>query len=339
VGGVWYLRDLVTHGSPFWPILSGPWGDPVPRTISVVDTTFLDRLGPTLDRLGDDYLNRFGGGLVLLAGGALALAATPRDRRLRWASIATVLGVLLWARSPVTGVPFQLGLDEATFSTTRYLLPVLATAALALALAASHTGPAAIAARLTLAATAVVNLVQTFDRGFPEAPSALTPLAGAAAGALAGAGAGWAIRRIAGGRRRPPPLLAAAAAGLAAAAIAAPLALPADGFLERHARTRPVLTEAITQWLAADPGYANGTDGVATSPAFIGPLAGDQLDHPLSTLTPRDGCATIRARARHSWIVVYAGVVRGASPAQVSRCLAPAKPAFDGGGFLAYRPG
>jgi hypothetical protein len=338
VGGLWYLRDLVTHGSPFWPIVSTPWGDPVPPSISVVDTTFLGRLGPTLDRLGDDYLNRFGGGIVLLAGGALAFLAAPRDRRLRWASIATVLGFLLWARSPVTGVPEPNWLDEAIFSTTRYLLPVLAAAATALALAASHRGPAAIAARITLAAAAGVNLVQTFDLGFPDAPSALTPLAGAIAGAIGALLLGVAVRRAAGGRRRPGPLLAAAAGALGAAALAATLAIPAAGFLARHGDTRPVLTETITRWLATDPRYMAGESGVATSPAFLGPLAGDELGHDLSALAGRDSCATIRARSQHSWVIVYGGPVRGATPAQVARCLAPARPAFDNGAFAAYPP-
>jgi hypothetical protein len=339
VGGVWYLRDLVTHGSPFWPIVAAPWGDPVPPSISIVDTTFLDRLGPTLDRLGQDYLDRFGGGIVLLAGGALAALTAPRDRRVRWASIAAVLGFLLWARSPVTGVPEPNWLDEAIFSTTRYLLPVLAAAALALALAASRSGPGAIAARLVLAATAVVNLVQTFELGFPDAPAALTPLSGAVAGALAAVVVGAVARRAAGGWRRPGPLLAPAAAALAAAGLAAALAIPADGFLARHGSTLPVLTETITRWLAADPGYRSGDDGVATSPAFIGPLAGDRLDHDLSALAGRDSCATIRQRARDSWIVVYAGPVRGATPAQVTRCLGGARPAFDNGAFAAYPPG
>ena len=340
VGGVWYLRDLVTRGSPFWPIIAAPWGDAVPPSISVVDTTFLGRLGPTLDRLGDDYLHRFAGGIVLLAGGALAALAAPRERRLRWASITVLLSFLLWARSPVTGVPEPSWLDEAIFSTTRYLLPVLAAAALALALAAEQPRRlGSIPARLVLLATAVVNLAQTFDLGFPKAPAATTVLAGAAAGAVAALGLGL----LTAGRLRPPRLrlkgpLAPIAIGLLAALPAAALAIPASGFLERHGETGPVLTETITRWLAADPGYRAHPDGVATSPAFIGPLAGDRLDHRLSALAGRDSCATIAARARNSWVIAYGGPVRGATPAQVSRCLGGAKPAFDNGAFAAYRP-
>ncbi len=201
VGGVWYLRDLVTHGSPFWPILAAPWGDAVPHSISIVDTTFLGRLGPTLDRLGDDYLHRFGGGIVLLAGGAASALAAPRDRKVRWASITVVLSFLIWARSPVTGVPGPNWLDEAIFSTTRYLLPVLAAAALALGLAANQgRAPGAVAARVVLLATAIVNVAQTVDLGFPKAPSVTTMLLGAIAGAVAAVLLGL----VSGGRLRVP---------------------------------------------------------------------------------------------------------------------------------------
>jgi hypothetical protein len=337
VGGVWYLRDLVTRGSPFWPIIAAPWGDPVPASISVVDTTFLGRLGPTLDRLGHDYLHRFGGGIVLLAGGALAWLLAPRLRRVRWASIVVIAGFLLWARNPVTGVPVTPLLDEAIFSTTRYLLPVLAAAAVALSLAGSSgRGFAAIAARLVLVAAAVVNLVQTFDLGYPKAPSPLTPLLGAALGALAAL-----ALVLASGRVHPPRLRARMRGPVAALALtiaAALLAIPASGFLERHGDTRPVLTETITRWLAADAAYRAHPDGVATSPAFIGPLAGDRLDHDLSALTGRASCAVIAARNRRSWVIVYGGPVRGATPARVNRCLGGARPAFDNGAFRAYAP-
>src|SRR3954452_9081404 len=171
VGGVWYLRDLVTHGSPFWPIVSTPWGDPIPKSIAIVDTTFLDRLGPTIDRIGHEYVHRFGGGILLLAGGIGAVGLAFRDRRVRWASLFVALGFLLWARAPVTGVPDETRLAGVIFSPTRYLLPVLPGAPVALALAASRgRGIGARAAQLVLAAVTVVNLVQTFDLGFPLAP-------------------------------------------------------------------------------------------------------------------------------------------------------------------------
>jgi hypothetical protein len=340
VGGVWYLRDLVTRGSPFWPIVAAPWGDPIPHSIAIVDTTFLDRLGPTLDRIGNDYLNRFGGGIVLLTGGMLAVAAAFRDRRVRWASLFVALGFLLWARAPVTGVPDETRLDSVIFSTTRYLLPVLAGAAVALALAASGRGVGALAARLVLAAVVVVNLVQTFDLGFPLAPSALTPLLGAVAGALVGLALGAAARaRLRPRRLRVRPALRPVAGGLVAAAVACALAIPAAGYLGRHGETDPVFTAGVTQWLAADPRYRSDLEsGVATSPAYIGPLAGDRLSHPLSALANDASCTEIAARARGSWLVIGSGPVRGAEPALVGRCLGGARPAFSGAGYSVYAP-
>jgi hypothetical protein len=340
VGGVWYLRDLVTHGSPFWPIVSAPWGDPVPKSIAIVDTTFLDRLGPTIDRIGHDYLHRFGGGILLLAGGVLAVAAAYRDRRVRWASLFVALGFLLWARAPVTGVPAETRLDGVIFSTTRYLLPVLAGAAVALALAASGRGLRARAAQVVLAAVAVVNLAQTFDLGFPLAPGVLTPLAGAAAGAAVAVVLGVVARgRLRPRRLRLRPSLRPAACALAAAALACALAIPAAGYVDRHADTHPVFTEAVTRWLAADARYRADEDtGVATSPAYIGPLAGDRLSHRLSALPNDAPCAEIAARARRSWLVIGTVAVRGAAPSRVGRCLGGARPAFAAAGYSAYPP-
>src|SRR6266536_5038126 len=95
VGGVWYLRNLFEHGSPFWPIVSTPWGDPVAASVKAVETSFLDRPGATIDVLGHSYLARFGGSLLLLAGGALAPLAAPR-RRVMLAAAAVVVGLLVW---------------------------------------------------------------------------------------------------------------------------------------------------------------------------------------------------------------------------------------------------
>src|SRR3954469_8515244 len=183
VGAVWYLRTLVTHGSPFWPIVAAPWGDPVPASVKLVHTSFLDRPRATVDLLGHSYLARFGGGLLLLACGAvLAPLLAPRRRVL--AAAAVVGGALIWSRSPVTGIPLSDPLTETVFSTTRYALPVVPAGCLALALAASDRGRLRVLALAALAAAAVVNLVQTFRLEFPIAPSALTPATGALAGAL-----------------------------------------------------------------------------------------------------------------------------------------------------------
>jgi hypothetical protein len=230
-------------------------------------------------------------------------------------------------------VSVETRFDGVIFSTLRYLLPVLAAAALALALAAEGRSRAAWAPVGVLVTATVLNVVQVLDLGFPLAPSAVTPLVGAVAGALLATALGFATST----RRLRLPRVAVPAAIVLAGCL---LAIPASGFLRRHAETHPVFTETISRWLAADTQYRSRDGaGVATSPAYIGPLAGDRLDHPLSSLASDASCATIVARARGSWLVVNAGAVRGAAPALVSRCLGGRRPAFSGGGYSAYRPG
>jgi hypothetical protein len=126
---------------------------------------------------------------------------------------------------------------------------------------------------------------------------------------------------------------------LAAAALACLLAIPAAGYVSRHAGTHPVFTAAVTGWLAADPRYrADEDSGVATSPAYIGPLAGDRLSHRLSELPNHASCAEIAGRAHHSWLVIGTVAVRGAAPSRVGRCLGGARPAFAAAGYSAYPP-
>jgi hypothetical protein len=337
-GGGWYLRNLVDHGSPFWPLVATPWGDPLPRSVTRVATSFLDRPRATVDLLGHAYLTRFGGGLALLVVGALAPLLT-RRRVVVLSSLAMGAGLLLWTRSPVTGVPSHDPLPETTFSTTRYLLPVLAAACLAPALAARAGPRRALAVALSLGAVMVVNLVQTFRLHFPVAPAPTTPLLGAVAGAVLAAAAGLLLaarrRRDGSAASARPHLRAGAlvAAGLAAGAL---LAVPASGFVERHGRTNSALVASVVRWMAAQPSFRDGSSPVATTPAFIGVLAGDRLRHRLEALPPRSGCAEAARRAPHEWLVIYGGPLGGVAPAAVRRCLPP--PAFDNGAFTVYRP-
>src|SRR3954453_5639150 len=120
IGGAWYLRNLVTHGSPFWPLVATPWGDPLPHSVQLVKTSFLDEPRATIDALHHAYLDRFGGALLVLAGALLATLAV-RRRRVVLAGLATLGGLLLWARAPVTGVgPGAAVPLETIFSATRY---------------------------------------------------------------------------------------------------------------------------------------------------------------------------------------------------------------------------
>jgi hypothetical protein len=331
VGGVWYLRNLFDHGSPFWPIVSTPWGDPVPASVDAVKTSFIDRPGATLDLLGHSYLSRFGGGLLLLAGGVAAPLLAPR-RRAVVAAAAVAAGLLLWARSPVTGISTTGTLPETVFSTTRYALPVVAAACAALALAATEARRFRVLAPLVLSAALVVNLVQTFRLGFPVAPSPLTPLAGAAAGAAVAVALAFVPRGVPRphGRARPPAI---AVIALAAGAL---LAIPAAGFMRRQGEARSALVAPVVQWLAANRAFRDGSSPVATTPAYIGVLAGDRLRHRLEALPRGHACAEAARRAPREWLVVYGGPLGGVAPATVRPCLPP--PAFDNGPITVFRP-
>ncbi len=77
VGGVWYLRNLIQHGSPLWPFAPGPFGDPAPRFLGLVDATFLQRPVDTLDgRVATTRAASAGPGCCCSAALA-ALAAAP----------------------------------------------------------------------------------------------------------------------------------------------------------------------------------------------------------------------------------------------------------------------
>jgi hypothetical protein len=336
VGVGWYLRNFVDHGSPFWPFVATPWGDPLPPSVEGAVTSFLDRPGETVDVLGEAYLRRFGGGLLVLAAGLLAPLIAPR-RRVIWASAAVVVGLILWAWSPITGVPAEgVALPETAFSTSRYLTPVIAAACVALALAAREGTRRAVAVALLLGAGAVVNLVQTFRLGFPVAPSPWTALLGAVVGAAVALAAGLMLRAPVASRRRLPGRARAAvviAAGIAGGAL---LALPATGFVKRHGEANSALVAPVVRWLSAQPSFRDGSSPVATTPAYIGVLAGDRLRHRLEAIPPRSSCAEAARRAPHEWLVIYGGPLGGVAPDAVRHCLPP--PAFDNGPMTVYRP-
>jgi hypothetical protein len=332
VGGGWYLRNLVDHGSPFWPIVATPWGDPVPASVNTVSTSFMSRPGATVDGLGTLYSHKFGGGWLLLLAGVLAPLAAPRRRVLAAAAVAAG-GFLVWTLSPVTGLPPDGTFPETIFSTTRYLLPVLAAAALALALGAAHAGRKRSRALVAVAvALAAVNAYALFHYyGFPSVPSARTPLAGAVAGAIVA---------FALGRLEPPRLarVPAPITVLVAVAAGALLAVPAAGFLRRHADTRAVPEWPIERHLASDAAFrATGTP-LAITPSYLGPLAGDRLRHRLTRIGAGESCSRIVERTGSEWLVVYGGGLGGQAVLDATRCLASRAPAFREGPNLIFKP-
>jgi hypothetical protein len=342
VGLFWYLRNLVQHGSPFWPFLTLPWGDPAPFAIEEAHISFLDRPGETLDRVGDLYLERFAGGVVLIAGALLAAIAVRRKEVLA-AAAATLLSVLLWLNAPQTGVSNNPGFDIGTADAVRYLLPGVAAATLALALAARAGATAGAAAAVLLALALVLGLLNTDELGFPGAPSPGTVLAGAAGGALAVLafalrgrrgpdGAGLVRER---GRARLPggPGLAVAATAAAAALAGALLSPLASGYLARH-------TEAglFDQGLVAFfDGRREDERPVSISGALHGLVAGDHLQRSIRMIPQREPCPAVRRRLRRGW-VVFSEVVRRRVQADVRRCPMDGPPAYRDHSYRVFAP-
>jgi hypothetical protein len=178
-----------------------------------------------------------------------------------------------------------------------------------------------------------VNLVQTLRLDFPVAPSPLTPLAGAVLGAAGAVAAGYLLRTA---RRTIAGRLAPAGWATVAAAAGALLAIPAGGFLARHAAGGAGDAARVEARLAADPEFRGGTNPVATTRAYIGPLAGDSLRHRLELIPSTESCAALARRAESEWVVVYGGPLGTKAPAGAKRCLPP--PVFDQSTIALYRP-
>jgi hypothetical protein len=333
-GGVWYLRNLFDHGSPLWPFIAAPWGDALPPAVQAANDSFLSRPRETLDAVGDLYLQRFLGGIVLLAG-AFVAPLLVRRRAVLIASLVAFGSFVLWVQAPFTGVPPTfIRIIEGTFSTTRYLMPGLAASVLALSLAAGAGGGRGVGARVAqvvLAAAGTINLVQAFRLGFPPMPSALTALAGAALGAVV-AGVEHYL-----GPRRPRlslgrwvrPALVAGALGVGAL-----LALPASGYVGRHVSTH-AFASGLSGWLNARP-----DDGrpVSSAPIVVGPLTGDRLRRPLRPIPLGAGCAEMRRRARDGYVVLYVSPPADPGILALARCLAPRAPDYADRQFKAWAP-
>jgi hypothetical protein len=328
IAGTWYLRNLIDHGTPFWPFFTNAWTDPPPPALTRIDKSFLERPVATLREFGgDEYLGRlFAGGALLLAGGLLA-ALWARSRAVLAASAATAVSFLLWANAPVTGVSDLRGTDGATISTLRYLLPTLAAAALAVALA-SRAGRSAQRAALAIFAVAIgLNLWQLFDLGFPAVPSPRMPLLAALGGAVVAAVASrlpWTPRL------RSPVLVACALAAGAALGLAGP------GMVDRHRRMD--LFDA--QLLRVFSGPADDGRPIAMAPMTVALLSGPELERRVDGIPRTESCARIRARARDGWVVVAdytADELFG--PTTVPGCVRGWRPRFTIPAYRIYGPG
>ncbi|MEA2370268.1 MAG: hypothetical protein QOH12_662 [Solirubrobacteraceae bacterium] len=342
VGGVWSLRDLIVHGSPFWPLEAAPWGTPVQASLVGLEPSFLSHPRGLIAAHGSDYLQTMAGGLVLLAGG-LAVPVLRRSRRAL--TVAGVAGVALvaWGAAPYTGID---GGDFAA-GATRYLLPAIAAATLALALSAGGAGRG-----LRLGVDAVLvgsigwSVFRTDKLGHQFVPGPGPLLLGLLCGLAVVALARLAVRATAAGSRsgsgRPAGGSAAGstpsarrlagrsaarsvlAAVVAAGACAVGLAVASDGYVARHASTGEIDGPVLKAGL---PGLGAGSAGIAAGPATVVMLRGDHLDHPLSLIGSGETCAGLRARLGRETVVLQGEPVTPVFT-RLSACLAGVKPEF-----------
>jgi hypothetical protein len=283
VGAVWPLRNLIDHGSPLWPFQSWPGGDPVPLAFSKIDDAFLDHPVAMLEGRVDDYLRVLGGGTLLLLA-ALVLPLVVRRRAPLAAGAVVAVALVAWMTAPYTGI---LRNTELAVGATRYLMPCLLAAAVAVALCARDNARSVVVGVLGVAAA--WSLVRTAGLGFPLTPALLTVAGPAAvAGAVALVLPAVAVRGL---------LVAVPVAGLIGLALAAP------GVVDRH--TRVELEDApLLQALSRDARFHGEGRAIAMAPGAVALASGAAVQHDLKTIPPGEPCDAVRARLRDGWIVV-----------------------------------
>jgi len=337
VGGFWYARNLVRHGSPLWPFVATSWGDPLPEIITPSGTNlphdwyskFLDRPWATVRYIAGDWANPFGGSVLLIFAGLLAPLAARRKAVMAAAGV-TAASLLTWMNAPFTGLPKNLH-GSGTFTTMRYLMPTVVAAALTLALAGRERGSGRLYALGGLTVCLGTTLWQLFGLGYPAAPSPLTLLAGGAAGAAVGGGLWLGVR---GREVSPRHLRLAAAPALVAAGLA--LAVGGSHFVDRYlvadapeARNYASASNALLRWFVARPDFADGERPIAFTVVTNAAFAGNRLQHRIDLIPPREGCGRTRGRARSAWVIVNRAW--GPSP-----CFKTLRPRWTGGEFTVY---
>ena len=335
VGGYWYLRNLVLHGSPLWPFVATPWGDPAPEVIApsgdVVEqvyTRFLDTPRLTIDFLLSDWAKPFAGGYLLIAGALLAPLAT-RGRAVIASALVTALSLLLWMNAPFTGIS-EGDAGSSALTTVRYLLPTFAVGALTLCLAARerpYGRPYSLAA-LTIALG--FTAWQLFDLGYPSAP----PVTIVVGGALAGAALAGLTRLVPG--RRDWPRVARLATVPAIVIAGLLLAMAASGFTQRfnaanvsEAGKLASAAPAMFEWFLSQPEWVDGDSPVAFSVVMNAALAGDRLQHRIDLVDALDTCREVDEHLRKGWVIVNRSWPN-------PPCYAGLTPRWKGGEFEVY---
>jgi hypothetical protein len=342
VGGFWYARNLVTHGSPLWPFTAAPWGTDKPVLIDAIDYRLVDRPRATLDGHFGDYVDQVGGGFVLLAAALLAPLAV-RRRQLWLMGAVTALGLALWTVAPVTGVGDVASLSGLPLTATRYLLPTLAVAAIAVALVGHDAGWRGGAAVVALAGAIGWSVAAESPFVYPRGPSVATLLLGAAAAVAAGFGLAALAGSARGAARAAPGWALGAVLAVAAAAALTPAA---NGYVERHAALRSTAYSDLVAWFADRPGFTGDDTPIRMAAARPAPLAGDRLKHPVDLIDRDASCAAVLVLRDSGWVILgdlrtepiggdRGGVFPDPGPAS---CLANVPPTARIGPYRVYSP-
>ena len=308
IGGVWYLRNLIDHGAPFWPLSTTPWGDPIPAIFRANNASLLGNFHATLHARTDAYWRVLAGGVILVPGAVLSvLWAT--GRAVRWGGVVVAATLLVWAASPYTGISSS---TQLAVGATRYLLPCLLAAAVAMALAARGRGDrgggaggrrgagggaggvrAAVAEALSaviLLGAVGVNMWRDQALGFPNAPTLRLVLLSAAAGAGMAVAATALVRvwRVGDALAR----WGSKAVAVTAAALAlTTLLVPVNGYLSAHADTG-LFDAGIVRWLHSRAAFRDGHAPVGWVPA---PSQAGVLRHELRGVRAAGACGSVGA--------------------------------------------
>ena len=328
VGGFWYARNLVDHGSPLWPFLSLPGGDPVPPAIEDFGTRFAERPGATVAEYGNFWLYDYFGAGILILGTAVASPLVARTRAVAAGAAATAAAVAAWTLAPVTGEPVGGAASGSLYFSLvlspRYLLPGLVLGLFTLGLAARDGGPRVrVLAAGVLVAGLAVSAEQTFALGDPYVPDPWIPLGGALVGGV--------VARLLDG---PPRWLFHRTTAVAMALVAA-LALTgvARNLVGRYAAESP--NRKLIDFLAA---RADDGRPVFMAPLMLSVVAGDHLDRRVEMVPRNEPCMGLRARARRGWLT--AEQLPGDPLFDVGymyRCFAGTRPVYDDGKHRVYR--
>jgi hypothetical protein len=332
VGGFWYLRDLINHGSPFWPWATAPWGDPKPRALEHYGS-LLAHPGDTLDGRLDEYATFIAGAAILLPAGVILSFASGR-RWTRVAGVGVLALIILWASAPSTGKTTGPVFDGSV-SQTRYLLPTMALAAVVIALVGREGGRRRLVACGVLGGAILWNLGQLLTAFFPVSPSNTN----LALGLAFGIALGLVLARLR--DRLPIPKRGWAVASTVLAS--ALMAIPAAGWLNRHGDVRAGgnFNAGLARFLSMREDFQDGEHPIYMSPVLAGTLSGDHLQHDVVLIPASMPCHRVARLQGRGWVIIRELRVLPRDPDigyTVGRCLSTRRPLAVIDGFRVYSP-